>query len=117
MHNAVLGGEHSLKASAGGAFGQRYNNQPNPFLSTNGYQNHNPFSQSTPDIFSRPTHSQMADQYDYIMNDPRKTNDEIKTLLENIRPDAELPIEDREGTPDGLVYPLVCERARIINLY
>jgi hypothetical protein len=49
----------------------------------------------------------MADQFDYIMNDPRKTNQEIKELLENIRPDVELPPEDREGTPEGLVYPLV----------
>ena len=49
----------------------------------------------------------MADQLDYIMNDPRKTNQEIKDLLENIRPDVELPPEDREGTPEGLVYPLV----------
>ncbi|KUJ08350.1 uncharacterized protein LY89DRAFT_711734 [Mollisia scopiformis] len=43
---------------------------------------------------------------DYIMNDPRKTNQEIKNLLENIRPDEDLPPENREGTPDGLVYPL-----------
>jgi hypothetical protein len=49
----------------------------------------------------------MTNQFDYIMNDPRKTNDEIKALLENIRPDVELPPEDREGTPDGLKYPLV----------
>jgi hypothetical protein len=49
----------------------------------------------------------MNDQLDYIMNDPRKTNQEIKDLLENIRPDVELPPEDREGTPEGLVYPLV----------
>jgi hypothetical protein len=49
----------------------------------------------------------MANQVDYIMNDPRKTNQEIKDLLENIRPDVELPPEDREGTPEGLVYPLV----------
>lgn len=48
----------------------------------------------------------MADQFDYIVNDPRKTNEEIKALLENIRPDIELPAEDREGTPEGLVYPL-----------
>lgn len=45
-------------------------------------------------------------QLDYIMNDPRKTNEEIKALLENIRPDEDLPPEDREGTPEGLVYPL-----------
>jgi hypothetical protein len=49
----------------------------------------------------------LANQLDYIMNDPRKTNQEIKELLENIRPDVDLPPEDREGTPEGLVYPLV----------
>ena len=49
----------------------------------------------------------IANQLDYIMNDPRKTNHEIKELLENIRPDVDLPPEDREGTPEGLVYPLV----------
>jgi hypothetical protein len=49
----------------------------------------------------------LTNQLDYIMNDPRKTNQEIKDLLENIRPDVELPPEDREGTPEGLVYPLV----------
>lgn len=49
----------------------------------------------------------MNGQLDYILNDPRKTNQEIKDLLENIRPDDDLPPEDREGTPHGLVYPLV----------
>ena len=46
------------------------------------------------------------DQYDYIMNDPRKTNEEIKNLLENIKPDVDLDPENREGTPDGMKYPL-----------
>jgi len=46
------------------------------------------------------------DQYDYIMNDPRKTNEEIKNLLENIKSDVDLDPENREGTPDGLKYPL-----------
>lgn len=51
----------------------------------------------------------MAEQYDYIVNDPRKTHAEIKSLLENIRPDLDLPAENREGTPAGLKYPLVIE--------
>jgi hypothetical protein len=50
---------------------------------------------------------EMLEQYDYIVNDPRKTNEEIKSLLENIRPDVDLPAESREGTPAGLKYPLV----------
>ena len=49
----------------------------------------------------------MEDQLDYIMNDPRNTHQDIKSLLENIRPDEDLPPEDREGTPEGLKYPLV----------
>ncbi|EKD14371.1 uncharacterized protein L3040_008273 [Drepanopeziza brunnea f. sp. 'multigermtubi'] len=48
----------------------------------------------------------MLDQLGYIMNDPRKNAEEIKNLLENIRPDEEVAPEDREGTPEGLVYPL-----------
>jgi len=50
---------------------------------------------------------QMLEQFEYIVNDPRKTNEEIKSLLENIRPDVDLPAESREGTPAGLKYPLV----------
>lgn len=57
--------------------------------------------------FPSPFNDRMAGQLDYIMNDPRKTNEEIKALIENIRPDEDLPAEDREGTPDGLKYPLV----------
>ena len=109
MHDAGPERGYSLNVSAGATVGHGYINQPSPFMGAGSSQTHNPFSR--PDhmssIFNRPLDLQMANQYDYIMNDPRKTNDEIKTLLENIRPDVELPIEDREGTPDGLVYPLV----------
>ena len=52
---------------------------------------------------------------EYIVNDPRKSDQEIKELLANIRPDEELPIEDREGTPEGLKYPLVCCLARVLS--
>lgn len=117
MHIAGPGLGYTMNGSAGGALGNGYNNQPNPFQAPGGNYGPNPFSRPVGDIisniFARPSHHQMGDQYDYIMNDPRKTNDEIKTLLENIRPDVELPLEDREGTPDGLVYPLVCSPAMI----
>ncbi|KFY47309.1 hypothetical protein V494_00064 [Pseudogymnoascus sp. VKM F-4513 (FW-928)] len=43
--------------------------------------------------------------YNYV-TDPRKTEKEIQDLLENIRPDTEIPVENREGTPEGLKYPL-----------
>lgn len=47
------------------------------------------------------------DRYEYLTNDPTKTSAEIKSLLENIRPDEELPPENREGTPDAMKYPLL----------
>jgi SNF2 family DNA or RNA helicase len=42
-----------------------------------------------------------------LIHDPRKTEQEIKELLENIRPDDDLPKENREGTPEALKYPLM----------
>lgn len=41
-----------------------------------------------------------------LYDDPRKTAEEIKDLLANIRPDEEIPEEDRIGTPEALRYPL-----------
>lgn len=49
----------------------------------------------------------MNDRLDYIVNDPRKTNQEIKDLLEGIGTGDDLPPENREGTPVGMKYPLV----------
>ncbi|RPA97556.1 hypothetical protein L873DRAFT_1771102 [Choiromyces venosus 120613-1] len=43
----------------------------------------------------------------HIRNDPTKTLDQLKTLMENIRPDMEIPPENREGTPDDMTYPLM----------
>ena len=39
--------------------------------------------------------------------DPKKTSEEIKQLLETIRPDSDISQENREGTPDALKYPLM----------
>ncbi|KAL6714075.1 hypothetical protein ACLMJK_008569 [Lecanora helva] len=47
------------------------------------------------------------DRIDYVANDPTRTDAEIKSLLENIRPDEDLPPENREGTPEAMVYPLM----------
>ncbi len=47
----------------------------------------------------------LAEFNDYV-SDPRRTAQEIQDLLENIHPDVEIPKENREGTPDGLRYPL-----------
>ena len=49
----------------------------------------------------------VAEYYDYVTNDPTKTRDEIRSLLENIRPDSDLPKEGREGTPEAMKYPLM----------
>ncbi|TVY91116.1 putative ATP-dependent helicase [Lachnellula willkommii] len=48
----------------------------------------------------------MREKYDDIVNDPRKNSEEIKSLLQNICADVDLPAESREGTPEGLKYPL-----------
>ena len=51
-------------------------------------------------------HPNYWDRYDYLTNDPTRTREEIKSLLENIRPDEELP-ENREGDPEAMKYPLM----------
>lgn len=47
------------------------------------------------------------DRVDYISHHPTRTAEEIKSLLENIRPDEDLPPENREGTPAAMTYPLM----------
>lgn len=47
------------------------------------------------------------DRVDYLTNDPTRTTAEIKDLLENIRPDEDLPEKDREDTPEAMVYALM----------
>ncbi|KAF7909511.1 uncharacterized protein EAF01_003229 [Botrytis porri] len=49
---------------------------------------------------------QMTERMEHVINDPRKTEQEIKDLLDNIKAEIEIPLEDREGTPEGLRYPL-----------
>ncbi|KAL4733624.1 SNF2 family N-terminal domain-containing protein [Aspergillus similis] len=39
--------------------------------------------------------------------DAKQINEEIKQLLETIRPDADISAKDREGTPAALKYPLL----------
>ena len=47
------------------------------------------------------------DRVDYVANDPTRTSAEIKCLLENIRPDEDLPPENREGTPEAMMFRLM----------
>ncbi|KAL4932053.1 SNF2 family N-terminal domain-containing protein [Aspergillus undulatus] len=48
----------------------------------------------------------LKDLYDYG-GDPKQLNEEIKSLLETIRPDADIPEDEWEGTPEGLKYALM----------
>ena len=54
-----------------------------------------------------PLFEQYLERVDYLTNDPTRTTAEIKSLLENIRPDEDLPPENREGTPDGMRWGLM----------
>lgn len=44
---------------------------------------------------------------DYYGADPTKVNEEIKQLLETIRPDSDISMENREGTPEALKVTLL----------
>ena len=48
-----------------------------------------------------------APRPDYMYGDPQKTKEEIKKLLENIRPDEELTPDRREGTPEAMRVTLM----------
>lgn len=58
-----------------------------------------------------PANSALVESYrsriDYVTHDPTRNAAEIKSLLENIRPDEELPPENREGTPEAMKYNLM----------
>lgn len=58
------------------------------------------------DAEGNPLSSRLVDFLDDYVNDPRKTEEEIKQLLANIRPDMEIPEEERGETPEAMKYPL-----------
>lgn len=58
------------------------------------------------DALGNPLSDRLQGFYDDLQEDPRKTAEEIKDLLANIRPDEDIPGEDRIGTPEALRYPL-----------
>ena len=70
------------------------------------YQGTNTYDELTRSL-SNPYHEPDLDHY--TMNDPHKTAQELKELLENIRPDDEPQPEDREPTPEGLKESLVSD--------
>jgi len=67
--------------------------------------NHYNFDDMT-DMYGNPIKPELADfLYNYV-DDPRKTEEEIRDLLSNIRPDMDIPEEERGETPEALKYPL-----------
>lgn len=59
---------------------------------------------------------EMTYKMEHVINDPRKTEKEIKDLLDNIKSDVEIPLEDRVGTPEGMKYGLVSPDSGPLNL-
>lgn len=72
---------------------------PQDIFSRHGINAHDPANQDLVAAY--------RDRVDYITNDPTRTSAEIKSLLENIRPDEDLPPENREGTPEAMTYALM----------
>ncbi|KNG87578.1 putative SWI/SNF family DNA-dependent ATPase Ris1 [Aspergillus nomiae NRRL 13137] len=74
---------------------------PNPF---------SPYDSSVP-LYPGPTGYDMNKlpewMSDYYGADPKKVNEEIKQLLETIRPDSDISTENREGTPEALKFTLL----------
>ncbi|KAI3397780.1 hypothetical protein diail_10313 [Diaporthe ilicicola] len=58
------------------------------------------------DALGNPLSANLRSYYEDLHDDPRKTAEEIKDLLANIRPDEDIPEEDRIGTPEELRYAL-----------
>lgn len=95
-----------------GTNGNPYSAAPSPQVPTGGY---------LPDIINltndidwvngldalgNPLSANLRSYYEDLHDDPRKTAEEIKDLLANIRPDEDIPEEDRIGTPEQLRYAL-----------
>ncbi|KKA19995.1 SWI/SNF family DNA-dependent ATPase Ris1 [Rasamsonia emersonii CBS 393.64] len=83
-----------------------YNNFPDSPLSSIGPTCGDPFASLGYDLPAWARYRELYPSYlsDY---DNKKTTEEIKELLENLRADAEIPKESREGTPEPLKYPLL----------
>jgi SNF2 family DNA or RNA helicase len=52
----------------------------------------------------------LRDYMNDVAEDPRKTQEEIEQLLSNIRPDMDIPEEDRDGTPEAMRYSLMAHQ-------
>ncbi|SPQ19048.1 f785f566-b04f-4de8-b33a-3f32fa42f9e3 [Thermothielavioides terrestris] len=58
------------------------------------------------DADGNPFSERLVNFLDDYVNDPRKTEEDITQLLSNIRPDMEIPEEERGETPEAMRYPL-----------
>jgi len=58
------------------------------------------------DMFGEPLDDRIRDYIHDVVDDPRKNEEEIRELLANIRPDMDIPQEDRGDDPVALRYPL-----------
>ena len=67
----------------------------------------NAFSRHGIDSSNTEMFQKYVDRINHVTNDPNRTKSEIKALLENIRPDEDLPPENREGTPEAMTYALM----------
>lgn len=60
------------------------------------------------DEFGNPLSGRLMDYINDSFHDPRVTEQELDDLLKNIRPDMDIPENNRDGTPEGLknaLYP------------
>ncbi|EAU36638.1 conserved hypothetical protein [Aspergillus terreus NIH2624] len=77
---------------------------PNPFSSTGAPR----YPLPGPAGYSHGSYGGYPDLLsDYHDADSKKINEEIKQLLETIRPDSDISAQDREGTPESLRFPLL----------
>jgi SNF2 family DNA or RNA helicase len=58
------------------------------------------------DAAGNPLDDRLTSYIHDVMDDPRKTAEEIQNLLSNIRPDMDIPAEERGETPEALKYSL-----------
>ncbi|KAH6697470.1 SNF2 family domain-containing protein [Plectosphaerella plurivora] len=58
------------------------------------------------DAFGNPLDPRIANYARDVADDPRMSKSDIDQLLANIRPDMDIPEEDRADTPAAMTYPL-----------
>ncbi|KAK0671374.1 putative ATP-dependent helicase [Cercophora samala] len=77
-----------------------------PSLASTIHRTNNIDYQNMTDIDGNPLNPRLANYVDDFVHNPVKTEEEIQQLLSNIRPDMEIPEEERGETPAGMKYPL-----------